>query len=361
MLFEGCSKFRFEQRSMRYLKVTLKIFICALLTTVIFLALAEFIIRNFTSYGILFYVNLDAEADYVLYDKKIPFMGIDLKEKIRVMLEKKSKDNINQLNKYKIMVLGDSIAASGELREGELAFPELLNRILKKDYPEIDFDFFVFACGGYSTVEEVLGYERYSKDFMPDLVILTYCDNDIGESCRRRKMKNGKYSLAYYNMVFPYLDNVPCNHFLVEKSLVIRLINKVVIDFFQKCGMQINIKFHKEAEQRIFKSFEKLYWLTQKTNTPVLVVVFPYFGKDFDISRIRMHENIKRWCGQLKFLHIDLLDAYRKYEPKQLQCIQENDFCHPNAMGHKIAAEAMAEKIKQISSFIERIASARGK
>lgn len=125
--------------------------------------------------------------------------------------------------------------------------------------------------------------------------------------------------------------------------------------------MQINIKFHKEAEQRIFKSFEKLYWLTQKTNTPVLVVVFPYFGKDFDISRIRMHENIKRWCGQLKFLHIDLLDAYRKYEPKQLQCIQENDFCHPNAMGHKIAAEAMAEKIKQISSFIERIASARGK
>ena len=51
--------------------------------------------------------------------------------------------------------------------------------ILQKEYPKIDFEILLFAAGGYSTQEEVAGYEKYGRHIKPDLVILAYCFNDV--------------------------------------------------------------------------------------------------------------------------------------------------------------------------------------
>lgn len=327
--------------------ITLRIFTATLITISIFLVTGEWALRSFTFYGIEYLIQLSS-GNEILKNKDLPYMPAYLAD----ALDNLEKGNLNERavmnpkDTYRIIILGDSIAAGGGLQRDEDSFSARLKVLLEKDFPGKNIDIFVFAQGGYSTTEEVEGYRLYSKYFKPDLVILSYCHNDTAEADKRIIARNGKKQVAFYKTGNPYLKIFPFNRFLTERFLIARFMNEKSIELLSMFHIRPGIAFCNLAEQKIFSGFEKLYVLTKNTNTPVVVVVFPYLKDEIDISRDRMSDFIKQWCARFNFLHIDLLSKFAEYDYRQLRC-NPQDACHPNAIGHKIAAETIEGMIKQ--------------
>jgi lysophospholipase L1-like esterase len=81
-------------------------------------------------------------------------------------------------------------------------------------------------------------------------------------------------------------------------------------------------------------------------------VFFPYLQdiSEWDKER-RFAESIKQRCRKYGFDVLDLLPIYKKsarkedvYDYEKLK-VRQSDICHPNALGHEVAAEAIFEKI----------------
>ena len=332
----------------RLAKLVTKLIFTALLTLLISFVLGEIILRNFTTYGVSHYVKLGEDCNR-LKDKELPYMSTYLEKDIQELLNSGQEDTAS--NKYRIIVLGDSIAQGGELdNEGE-SFPCILETILQKEYPAMDIEVRILAQGGYSTESEVRLYERIKDAVVPDLVILAYCHNDAAEVFPKVRKIGKDNLLVYYKSGIVYLDKIPFNRFLTERFLLARLGNEALIDLFSKRDLQISKDVCALNHKKIYRAFKKLYSLTKTTNTPVIVIVFPYIEEIRPMDRTLMAGFIKQWCREFNFFHISLYETYRQYDCRAL-LINTSDTCHPNELGHKIAAEAIADKIT--SAFLPR-------
>ncbi|MCX5696744.1 MAG: SGNH/GDSL hydrolase family protein [Candidatus Omnitrophica bacterium] len=320
-----------------------KVVMVVLVTSVVFLASAEFILRNFTSYGIEYFTsftNNNRIIGGVIYDSYLAeIMG-------KFVQDCKSGKNKKPIGAYRVMVLGDSIVRGGELKKGESAFPELLKEMLQEKYAGTKFEFLVLAAGGWSTVEEVSEFARYAGCFLPDLVILAYCHNDAAESSQRIRKLHGRSILAYYKTDIVYVSQIPFNRYLTERFLIFRLINKSLVDFIEKHKLPLRAEYVFLARTRIHEQLRKLYVLTHEISSRVLVVIFPYLEEAPDRNRFLMTHLIKSWDEAFHFLTLDLSFEFNKYPYRQLQCTA-TDPVHPNALGHSIAAREIMSVLEQ--------------
>lgn len=79
---------------------------------------------------------------------------------------------------YRVVVLGDSIAFGNYMR-AEDRFSDLLEASLDAQIAR-PVEVMNLAVLGYDTLQEVVTLERRGLSFSPDLVVLTYCVNDLG-------------------------------------------------------------------------------------------------------------------------------------------------------------------------------------
>ena len=78
---------------------------------------------------------------------------------------------------YRIVTLGDSIAF-GNLLSVEETFSNRLERLFQSANDRVEV--INMAMGGYDTLQEVATLETVGTRFGPDLVLVTFCFNDIG-------------------------------------------------------------------------------------------------------------------------------------------------------------------------------------
>jgi lysophospholipase L1-like esterase len=306
-----------------------------------FIWLGETILRDFTQYGIEYYFSADVRN----HNMSNGYVNLGVLKSLEEAKQNKGhSQDPRQL--YRIIVIGDSIAAGGELEKGEIAFPKLIEKILQEGYPSVRFEVLTYAEGGYSTSEEVNGYEKYCKVLKPDLVVLAYCHNDTVEAYQKILKRNGKYFIAFYRTGIPYLKMIPFNRYFTEKFLTVRLINEFLIKSIYGHRYSSKIGFCLLADQKIYDNFKRLRILTRDSNTQVMVAVFPYLEARENRSRTRMRYLIENWCKELNFFKADILDTYKQYDYRKLRC-RRTDPCHPNALGHSLAAEQIAESIKK--------------
>lgn len=79
---------------------------------------------------------------------------------------------------YRVAVLGDSIAFGSYMR-AEDRFTDVLQTFLEEE-PGRRVEVMNFAVLGYDTLQEVVTLEQRGLPFDPDLVMVTYCINDLG-------------------------------------------------------------------------------------------------------------------------------------------------------------------------------------
>lgn len=336
--------------TMRFLRISL----AALFVLSGFLLLGELYLRNFSFYGIEHFIQFDESELKQINGNKIDFMPRDLLDLLILQKEEsRSRSFRKEKGLYRIVVLGDSIAAGGCVKSPklDLSFPRVLEGILRNDYPGIDFNILTCAAGGWSTTQEVLAYEQYCKFLNPDLVILAYCHNDTAEAWGRVIDRNGDKLVAFYKTCIPYLSAIPFNFFLTERFLMARLINESLIRFAVHLRISPRVGYCLLGDKKIYSAFRRLHSSAKETDTPVAVAVFPFLEDTPVPGMERMSGLIRGWCEELNFLHIDILEEYGKYDYKQLRQ-RIDDFIHPNVLGHRLAAEGIAEKLRENKSFV---------
>jgi lysophospholipase L1-like esterase len=326
-----------------------KIFIVIFLTLSILGIAGEIYLRNFSFYGIEYFIQLDEKRIEKDTEDELNFISRHALDDL-IKAEKDSLRESTQAvsNTYRIFILGDSIAAGGQLPQGKLRFAESMKDILQRNYPNVNFDILVCASGGWSTTQEVIAYEKYGKNIRHNLVIVAYCQNDDAESYQQIRKKDGRLILAFYKTGVPYISLVPFNQFFTERLLIVRFINERLIRLLQRYQLSFHINYCLIRDDKIYHAFRKLYTLTKSEEIPVVVVVFPHLVEEMDMHDARMSSSIQKWCKELGWGYVDLQKLYKSYGLSALR-VNSDDPIHPNSLGHRIAAEAIIEKLKQMA------------
>ena len=252
---------------------------------------------------------------------------------------------------YRILVLGDSIAAGHQVPRTEDVFPARLEALLRQR--GVPAEVLNFAVSGYNTEQEVETLRDKGLAFEPDLVLLAYCLNDrqkevVGDVVRgllEEQRKGGR---------------VPASGpaWLLSSHLY-RLV-RFGLSGLGQGGQQAGDTevaadpaapgSDRADQDTVAPSFARLAGLAREHDFQVLVTVFPRFRKLSDYGPWEPeHRAVADLSRRHGFAHLDLLEAYRG--PCWTGDLGDLalDRWHPTPLGHRCAAEALAPVVARLA------------
>jgi hypothetical protein len=90
----------------------------------------------------------------------------------------KERSKTKKPGTFRIVGLGDSHMFGWGVAQDQ-TFVAVLERLLGERFPSSDFEVWDTAVPGYNTVQEVEVFARRADEWMPDLVVINYVDNDM--------------------------------------------------------------------------------------------------------------------------------------------------------------------------------------
>lgn len=240
---------------------------------------------------------------------------------------------------YRIVVIGDSIAAGLKVDRFEDTFPAILGERLKAQ--GLKAEVISLAVSGYNTQQEVETLREKGLQYQPDLVLLSYSlssrehiDGDIYKTLLEEEQQHGGVSAARTN---PYLVESALYRFFRYRVFPP---HKGPVD-----PKRVEQFLADVSTDRVAEYFGVLDDLAKKNGFQVLVAVFPRFTKNFHAYPLGdQHAYAKNLAAQHKFHYLDLIDPFQACRDASPEPIEEDNF-HPNARGHACAAEALAGRI----------------
>ncbi len=230
---------------------------------------------------------------------------------------------------FRILILGDSIAAGQGVHRFEDTFPYLLEGLLRDG--GLEAEVLNFAVTGYNTQQEVETLRDKGLAFEPDLVLVSYCLND-------RKRSDG-------GILPTLLEREKKAEGVIESRAHPALLHSAIYRF-----LRFRLPWFQKPTPPIYgdtvdASFGALAELSREHGFEVLVTVFPHFGKLLEPYRFHpQHERTEAVSRASGFHYLDLLDAFvacRRVATDRLAL----DRYHPTALGHRCAAREMARHI----------------
>ena len=234
---------------------------------------------------------------------------------------------------FRVAVVGDSFTFGYGVPEGE-TYPSVLAGVLNRSPAGRKRRFEVLNLGvvGYNTQDEAVVVERKVLALDPRLVIIGYVLND------------------------PEIDPRPSLHKVFDPpvwwrhSHVLRLLHLGwnCLDVW-RYGRGDYIRYLHAPErnkwQSVVTAFARIGALTRERGTRVLVVIFPLLPTDgwAGYPYGDLHSQVTKAARQEGFEVVDLLPVFLRHPPSDLRVSREDG--HPNALGHELAAQAIADAI----------------
>ena len=228
--------------------------------------------------------------------------------------------------RYRVVVLGDSIAAGLFTPDYAQTFPAALEGALKAAGK--DAEVISFAVNGYNTGQEVATLLDRGLAYRPDVVVVAYCHND------RRQVDGGlMQKLLKLSGAKP-----PGSAFvgwLVRHSALARLL------WFRLGRDQRPLPaiYHQLEKDTVEPSLYRLAELAAANRFSVALVVFPNFGYDMSKETKVMEE----LAGRLKFRFLDMLPKFQACQ--KTTGPQNIDRWHLLPAGNSCAGKAVAELV----------------
>lgn len=249
---------------------------------------------------------------------------------------------------FRIAVLGDSIAFGRTLDEDEV-FPYQLPALLHERIPNRPFDVVNASLSGRDTWEEVALLEHRVLDLNPDLVILQVCLNDHirfpPPDPSQRRGAFGERPWYAYSSLLDRLDRKSPRfrkwHVAIAERMGfdMRTPGKVLEDYALDMGHIHNVASNWPVWHR---EFLRARDLCRQHDAELLIAVFP-------TSRILNLAEADKTIPELSELAaddnirlVDLLHPFRAADRPVLI-----DYTHPNRLGHRLAAQTLADAIAQ--------------
>ncbi|HXU45618.1 MAG TPA: SGNH/GDSL hydrolase family protein [Thermoanaerobaculia bacterium] len=240
---------------------------------------------------------------------------------------------------YRILVLGDSIAAGLKVDRFEDTFPAVLGEILNRG--GVETEVINLAVSGYNTQQEVETLRDKGLAYDPDLVLLAYSlssrehvDGDIYKTLLEEESKHGGIS------------SVRTNPWLTESALYRFFRYRIFPPHPGPQDERVGKYLAEVSSDRVAEYFGVLEDLSRSRHFDVLVAVFPRFTKNFHAYPLgEQHRFAKDLAARHHFHYLDLIDPFQACRDASPEPIEVDNF-HPNARGHRCAAEALAAKIR---------------
>jgi len=234
---------------------------------------------------------------------------------------------------YRIVVLGDSIAAGYRIPRTEDTFPALLERDLRA--AGLAVEVVNFGVTGYNTQQEVETLRTRALAFAPDLVLVAYCHNDRRPPDPR--IVQALQEAAGGRRVLPLGE---AERLLLHSALY-RFVRYAVVE------AQREESADPRQGNTVEPALRELAKLSRREGFEVLLAVFPYLPKLYDREHAREHSRLERLARQLGFHPLDLRPAFHDCQAGGFDKLRFDRY-HPTKAGHRCAAGAMAAAVREI-------------
>jgi lysophospholipase L1-like esterase len=229
---------------------------------------------------------------------------------------------------YRVLILGDSVAAGQGVARFEDTFPALFHSGLSAR--GLRAEVLSFAVTGYNTLQQVATLEQKGLAFSPDLVLVAYCLND-------RKRSDGG--------VLPALvEQARGERSLVRSRLDPRLMHSALYRLARFRLLPDRTPWELPPGDSRAEAFALLTRLSQDGGFRVLVVIFPRFGKLLEYRWAAEHAEVETLVRPHGFEVLDLLSAFQACRRVATEPLGLDRY-HPTASGHACAAAAVAEHL----------------
>jgi lysophospholipase L1-like esterase len=255
---------------------------------------------------------------------------------------------------YRIVVLGDSIAAGLHVERNEDVFPPILERLLNQAGRRAEV--INLAVSGYNTQQEVEMLRDKGLQYHPDLVLVAYTmssrehlDGDILKTLLEAEQQQGGVSSA---RVDSWLVKSALYRFVRFRVLAPRrpppaptaaaaaAAGGTVGD---GAGPQHYLDL--VSADTVAPYFGVLRDLASRQHFQVLIAVFPRFVRSFGYYTFgRQHQFVGDLAKQNGFARVDLLVPFSDCRKASAEPISSDNF-HPSPYGHRCAAAAITRAV----------------
>src|SRR5215510_6299503 len=242
---------------------------------------------------------------------------------------------------YRIVIIGDSVASglSKTTKFGRV-LEQLLNTTASPQRGST-YEVIVLARNGYATSQELVILEEEAFQYHPDVVLWSYVLNDPAHPVYYANA-NGELGRFWY----------------VPQSHVVHVLNKALFQWHKKiksaqCEKEFHHFLHCAYRPQIAANIQKIGAIATQRHLPIIFLIHPIFeqGKTYaEYSLLPVHTMLQTMATSAGLIVWDLYDAFRAYDPQELQVVSKehgHDPWHPNVKGHAIIAEYLFEKLTQ--------------
>lgn len=238
----------------------------------------------------------------------------------------------------RILVLGDSYTFGWALDQSLEPFPAVLERLLNDRAGAASTLVVNAGIPGYGTVQEERLLERMLEADAPDMVVLAYVMNDAEPQLTvppSPRALNRDAWLWLPGRIAEGLNRLaPADRPFLPAS-------RRRYDFDYRKGFAPGSPKGRES----MESLGRMAALCRARGIEFAVFVLPDFSREFGDAYpyAGIHETVMARARELDVPAFDLLPRFRALDSKALRVPED---LHPNAEGHRLIAEAMAEGIE---------------
>jgi len=247
---------------------------------------------------------------------------------------------------FRIIILGDSFADGAGIYYEKDTFPMVLEKKFKEEVSE-NIEILNLALSGSDTIDQISVIEEKATRYNPDLLILEFFINDLGEgdqSFQYEHFISGKCGDWLYFNSYTYYFFETRSKRLIEKLGFKKSYQDMMVE-----TVNTDIYFNHKKEV-----LDELINTTRKNDLNLMVVIFPLFYNLDEYPFAPYHNNLIMYFHENDIDTLDLAPIYSQYDEDDLK-LNKYDF-HPNLFGHKIAADAifnfinLSQKLSELKS-----------
>jgi lysophospholipase L1-like esterase len=237
---------------------------------------------------------------------------------------------------FRIAFVGDSITDNFHLTPREESYVRVLERMLKQGTRDQDsYECLNFGVSGYGIQQLLRTAETRVRRFNPDLIVVQVGLNDPHPS----DFEHRRFGLKRNSRLWAFVLRRVRNARFRAHSFVERL-------------------YDAEGMRSVHAGLQGLGAIT-RNGTPVLVVMFPYLHRPAydDWGFAAYHETWRREAGSAGLPYLDLYETF--LAAGLIDDRWPKDPIHPDARGHRVAADAILEELERWSVTAESISGHR--
>jgi len=248
---------------------------------------------------------------------------------------------------YRIVVLGDSVAAGLHVERNQDIFPPILEQRLGQ--AGLRAEVINLAVSGYNTQQEVEMLREKGLQYHPDLVVVAYTmssrehlDGDILKTLLEAEQRQGGVSSARVNS---WLVKSALYRFLRFRVLAARQRPEVTRAAAGSPAAEAQRYLDLVSADTVAPYFGVLRDLSRQHHFQVLIAVFPRFVRTFSYYNFgRQHQFVADLAKANGFALVDLLVPFSDCRKASAEPISSDNF-HPSPSGHRCAAAAIARAV----------------